>query len=44
MSNYIIRLEEQKEVKSFFVCKIPLGANRRYAANSFSCSTAISLS
>ena len=31
-------------VKSFFVCKLPLGAKRRYAANSFSCSSAISLS
>ena len=32
------------EVKSFFVCKLPLGVNQRYAANSFSCSSAISLS
>ena len=36
--------KKRKTVKSFFVCKLPLGAKRRYAANSFSCSSAISLS
>ena len=32
------------QVKSFFVCKLPLGILCCYAANSFNCSSAIALS